>query len=281
MSNPSDGGYNGLKAFGFTVGVTVLIFTILYAARRYNPNLFGQESFSRSYSWYARGPNVPSEIGQGRSLGERPIMWDVWIASWYPPTGSPSERLGVGRGEDEKRDVDGEKKPQWAEFFVSLFTQSIPPSGAHASYFSGLSSHYLRTRYQIQTLPRPRAITPSSPHHLPKSKSTPSSLCPPLFVLPLHLQLPHRTRPTPIARQRNMRSAPPTSHASRETNLLSLGSEVPPVVHLRVALSFSWFNDSACDVDSIRGPLLSFPLGFLIHARGVRPEKTRVPHHNR
>lgn len=131
MSNPSDGGYNGLKAFGFTVGVTVLIFTLLYAARRYNPSLFGQEPFSRSYSWYARGPDDPSEIGQGRSLGERPIMWDVWIASWYPPTGSPSESLGVGPGEDEKRDVDGEKKPRWAAFFVSLFTQSTPPSGAH------------------------------------------------------------------------------------------------------------------------------------------------------
>jgi len=137
MSNPSDGGYNGLKAFGFTVGVTVLIFTILYAARRYNPNLFGQEPFSRSYSWYIRGPNDPPE---GQSLGERPRMWDVWIASWYPPCSqhkSPSERLGVGRGEDEKRDADGEKKPQWAEFFVSLFTQSILPSGAHPSCFSG------------------------------------------------------------------------------------------------------------------------------------------------
>jgi len=97
-------GYNGLKAFAFTAGVTILIFIILYAARRYNPSLFGQESFSRNYSLYFGGPNDPVDVGpnEGRQpVGEEPKMWDVLIASWYPLC-SRSGKVALGEDEDEK-----------------------------------------------------------------------------------------------------------------------------------------------------------------------------------
>ena len=123
-------GYNGLKAFAFTAGVTILIFIILYVAKRYNPGLFGPESFSRNYSWYSRSLEVPLDIrlDRGRQpVGEEPKMWDVWIASWYPlcPRRGPrSERLVLGKGENEKlgashADVD-ENGPRYGEFLVSF-----------------------------------------------------------------------------------------------------------------------------------------------------------------
>jgi hypothetical protein len=159
MSHSSDGGYNGLKAFAFTVGVTVLIFTVLYVARRYNPNIFGQEPFSRSYSWYLRGPNDPPQTASGRqSLGERPRMWDIWIASWYPPCPrpeSPSEALGFsqrqpeGENCDVRRAADGEGKQQWTEFLVSRVLVHTS-TGAHACV-SGcpatVCSQAIRLRY--------------------------------------------------------------------------------------------------------------------------------------
>jgi len=238
MSQSGDGGYNGLKAFAFTVGVTVLIFTILYAARRYNPRLFAQEPSPRSRSWYLRGPNHPPDSDTRRpSLGERPRIWDARIASWYPPCSqplSPSERLGPCQGQDEneKRDVngavDGEKKPQWAEFFVSrVLPHSINPLHpriGHSCLLFWVPSHCLQTKYQTQILPllhpSPRTITPSDPHHPPKFKLTPSSLCLPLLALRLYLQLLHQIPPhaTPMIRQENTLLALPTSRTPRATN---------------------------------------------------------------
>lgn len=122
-------GYNGLKAFAFTAGITILIFIILYVAKRYNPSLFGQESFSRNYSWYFRGPSDPVEVGldAGRQpIGEKPKMWDVRIALRYPLCSLQSSRpgkLAVGEREDEKSgasraDID-ENGLRYREFFVS------------------------------------------------------------------------------------------------------------------------------------------------------------------
>lgn len=264
----NDGGYNGLKAFAFTVGVTVLIFTVLYVARRYNPTLLVPDRSSRSNSWYLRGPNDPPEAGldrRGRSLGERPRMWDIWIASWYSPHSrpvSPSGRLWLSQGQDENekrgasRGVDGEKKPYWAEFLVSrvLRINSINPLRpciGRSCLFFRVSSRCLQTR--CQTLipqfphPKPWTIAPSSPHHLPKSKSTPSSLCLPLLVPRLHLQLPHRA--TPASRQESMRLVLPTSHAPRATNFSLLDSEAPAVV-------CGFCAGLPNRVDPIRGPLL-------------------------
>ena len=123
QSDNDSGGYNGLKAFAFTVGVTVLIFTVLYLAKRYNPTFFASDTFSQNHLWYLRGPNDPSETN---SLGEEPRMWDVWIVSWYPLCSHPesrSERLRLSEGEDEKYDAscptNDEKSPRWAEFLVS------------------------------------------------------------------------------------------------------------------------------------------------------------------
>lgn len=123
----SDTGYNGLKAFGFTVGVTVLIFTTLYIAKRYHPNLFDQDNFSRNYQWYFAGPNDHIETRndrRGQSLGEKPRMWDVWIASWYPlrlQSESRSEMLRLS--EDERRDADytanDQGRPERGGFLVS------------------------------------------------------------------------------------------------------------------------------------------------------------------
>ena len=121
-------GYNGLKAFAFTAGITILIFIILYVARRYNPGLFGQESFSHN-SWYFRGSNVPADArpdGARQPVGEKPRMWDVRIASWYPlcsRRGSLSRRLALGEGGDGKLGVGragiDEDGPRYGEFLVS------------------------------------------------------------------------------------------------------------------------------------------------------------------
>ena len=135
-------GYNGLKAFAFTAGVTILIFIILYVAKRYNPSLFGQESFSRNYSWYFRSPNDPADVrpdGGSQPIGEKPRMWDVWIAPWYPLCSqrrSRSERLAFSKGKDEKLganrvDID-ENGPRYGEFLVSCI-RSINSCRALAS----------------------------------------------------------------------------------------------------------------------------------------------------
>lgn len=127
----SDSGYNGLKAFGFTVGVTVLIFATLYVTKRYYPNLFIHESFSRNYySWYFTGAN---DVGvrdnrPGRSLGEKPRMWDIWIASRQPLRHRQvfrSEMLGPDEGESSDEGhgasctANYKKRLGWREFFVS------------------------------------------------------------------------------------------------------------------------------------------------------------------
>jgi hypothetical protein len=139
MSQSDNDGYNGLKAFAFTVGITVLIFLVLYATKRYNPRLFAQESIARSYSWYLRtaeDPPDPNPDRRRRSLGEKPRIWDVWIASWYPlsrPAGPGRRR---GEGEDASRAVDGEKKAEWAGFLVSCLHHTLDPP-ARSSSLSG------------------------------------------------------------------------------------------------------------------------------------------------
>ena len=123
MSQSDNDGYNGLKAFAFTIGVTVLIFLILYASKRYNPNLFAQQSLSRSYSWYLRSADPPHPIPARRrpSLGEKPRIWDVWIASWCSHS---RPALRKDEGADEKHDAaDGE----WAGFLVSCPYHSVAP----------------------------------------------------------------------------------------------------------------------------------------------------------
>ena len=170
MSQSDNDGYNGLKAFAFTVGVTVLIFLILYAAKRYNPSLFAQQSFgTRSYSWYFRtteDPAGPNPDGRRRSLGEKPRIWDVWIASWYPR----SRPAGPGQDEDASRAVDGEKNAEWGGFLVSCPYTFNPP--ARSSCVFRVPSHYLWTRFWTQTLscPRRSPVILHNLHHPPKSK---------------------------------------------------------------------------------------------------------------
>lgn len=117
-------GYSGLKAFAFTAGVTIIIFIILYFAKRHNPGLFGQDSFSRS--WYSANPNDPLQAGARQPVGEEPRMWEVLVPSWYPfcpRRGLRSASLGRGKGEDEKRGtgcaVVDQNKPGYGEFLVS------------------------------------------------------------------------------------------------------------------------------------------------------------------
>ena len=143
MSQYGNGGYNGLKAFAFTVGITVLIFALLYVTKRYNPRLFGRETFLRSHPWYLGGPIEPP-AGRSdrdrRSFGEKPMMWDVWIASWYPPR---PQRESRSEREDEKSDAgcaaNSEKGAVWTEFFVSM--NSLPLSPFRSLGFS--SAHLL------------------------------------------------------------------------------------------------------------------------------------------
>jgi len=72
--------------------------------------------------------------GERQPVGEKPRMWDVWIASWYPlcsRRGSPSRRPALDKGEGEKlgvsrADID-DTGPRYGEFFVSCI---------HAIYFT-------------------------------------------------------------------------------------------------------------------------------------------------
>ena len=221
MSQYGHGGYNGLKAFAFTVGVTVLIFALLYVTKRYNPRLFGRETFLRSHPWYLGGPIEPPtgrSDGGRRSLGEKPMMWDVWIASWYPPC---PQRESRSEKEGEKSDPGC---PAWAELLVSLSSLPLYPFRSlgfeRSPSFPERLSHCLQIRYQTQTRQFPYLgcwdpVIPSSVAlRLPKLESAPSFSCLPLLVPPLSLRLPHRTRPlmTPMTLQENTRLARPTSH---------------------------------------------------------------------
>ena len=123
----SGGGYDGLKAFAFTIGITVIIFLVLYAAKRRRTQLVDPDA-SRRHSWYIRSSDDLPEARHdgGRPLGEKPIMQDVWIAPRFPlclRRESQSERLGLGQGKDEKCDVscaaNDENKPEWRGFLVS------------------------------------------------------------------------------------------------------------------------------------------------------------------
>jgi len=117
-SMPADS-YNGLKAFAFIVGVTFLIFSILYVTKRYNPNLFAHEAFSQNYPWYIGRFSDPPPDRARPSVGEKPAMWDVWIASWHP---SQPETSGLGTTDaepDAGRAANEEKRLGWAEFLVS------------------------------------------------------------------------------------------------------------------------------------------------------------------
>ncbi|KAF9645756.1 hypothetical protein BDM02DRAFT_417759 [Thelephora ganbajun] len=167
----ADGGYNGLKAFAFTVGVTVLIFTILYVAKRYNPDLFGQESFSRNYAWYFSGPNDPPETrpnGRRWPLGEKPRMWDVWIASWYPfcsQSESRSEKLDVSRTANDQRGS------RWREFLplsadkVSDADATVPPlqvKGDNTVQSTSLTQIRISTVILMPVPPRPTSLASTS-----------------------------------------------------------------------------------------------------------------------
>lgn len=124
----SGGGYDGLKAFAFTIGITVIIFLVLYAAKRRRTQLVDPDA-SRRHSWYIRSSDDLPEArhdGGRPPLGEKPIMQDVWIAPRFPlclRRESQSERLGLGQGKDEKRDAscaaNDENKPEWRGFLVS------------------------------------------------------------------------------------------------------------------------------------------------------------------
>ena len=154
------GGYDGLKAFAFTVGVTVLIFLVLYFARRCNPSFLGQDTFS-PHSWYSRGAETPLETGPNGArppFGEKPRMWDVRIALWNPLCSQRvprSDRLGLCKGEDEKRVVgcvvNGGSRQMCGEFLVS-FPHPFSPFRVLIRD-SWIPSHYPRTRCPMKMRP--------------------------------------------------------------------------------------------------------------------------------
>lgn len=124
--------YTGLRALAFTVGVALLIFLILYTARRYNPRLFGRGPHPL-HSWYHNNPNDPQGAGPDTENTKKPKTWDVYTTSWYPLCPRHvvrSERLGSGKDEDIKRGsnsaVNAENRPKWQGSFVSRIHSFIP-----------------------------------------------------------------------------------------------------------------------------------------------------------
>ena len=86
---------SNLKAFASTTGITVLIFATRYVAKRYHPDLFSKENFSRKHSKYSSIPNDPLEARPNRrrrSLGEKLRMWDVGLPHGIRFILSPSFR---------------------------------------------------------------------------------------------------------------------------------------------------------------------------------------------
>ena len=90
-----------------------------------SPDLFSQDDFLRNYLRYLvfSGLNDP--------LGDRPRIGDPQIVSWYPLCPYPealSDRLGLGQGQGEKRDVShvpGDQKPQLPDFVVCLCSRYV------------------------------------------------------------------------------------------------------------------------------------------------------------
>ena len=118
-------GIKGLKAFGFAVGVTVVILGVLYLVVLYKAHrpLFGRGRALRNFSQRPGGPNNPLETENDRSGGE-PRVCDVCITSWYPLCSQPEFRSGRSRLDKDQKcamncTTNDQKRARWREILVS------------------------------------------------------------------------------------------------------------------------------------------------------------------